>query len=59
MNSTPEDLKKERRRTEDLLRKVCKHLEQIGAIEDGVMLCVSTRSWILGELEDIEPDSNK
>lgn len=51
---TEEEVRKERRKTEELLRRIVKHFMDQGNYRAAVELCISTRSWMLGEIEDEE-----
>ena len=50
--ASSQELRRERRRVEELLRQICLHLEQAGRVEDALILLQGVREYLLGEMED-------
>jgi len=52
MKITADEICRERRKTEELLRQVVRAYLDADQLEDALRLVHSTREWILGEIED-------
>ena len=50
--SPADELRRERRRVEELLRQICLHLERAGREEEALILLQGVRDYLLGEMED-------
>ena len=50
--SPADELRRERRRLEELLRQICLHLERAGRVEDALILLQGVREHLLGEMEN-------